>query len=316
MSSSAASPASERTARFRTCSVCGMVAEAFLPSPAGNRHDVGCPSCGSLERHRFLIQLLYGIVPHVARQGLLLDAAPSPCLTPRIRAIAGRKVLRLDLEPRNRAVDVAASLTHLPLADRSVDVAICYHVLEHIPNDLAAMLEIGRILTPGGVAFIQVPWKPGPTDEDPEAGPEERVRRFGQADHVRQYGDDFDDRLARSGLRTRIVKPEDLAPDWMIERLRLFRGEKVWLASRRDAPEPAAITALEAHWPDTMQYLLDVVGSRSYDLQSEAAQLRKQRRKLLAERRRARARYAQLRRQPAVRAALKVSGLFRGTPLA
>jgi hypothetical protein len=34
--------------------------------------------------------------------------------------------------------------------------------------------------------------------------PEERLKRFGQEDHVRIYGRDYPDRLARSGFEVRV----------------------------------------------------------------------------------------------------------------
>ena len=108
----------------------------------------------------------------------------------------------MDFDPGadSRIVNVQASLTQLPLPDASVGLMICFHVLEHIPDDAAAMAEIGRVLAPGGIAVVQVPRREGvPTDEDPDAPPEERLRRFGQRDHVRFYGDDFEDRLRAAG---------------------------------------------------------------------------------------------------------------------
>src|SRR5690606_40218460 len=48
-------------------------------------------------------------------------------------------------------------LTALEFPDRSFDLVICNHVLEHIPDDLAAMREIHRVLAPGGKAVITVP---------------------------------------------------------------------------------------------------------------------------------------------------------------
>ena len=60
---------------------------------------------------------------------------------------------------------------------------------------------MARALAPGGVAVVQVPRLKGvPTEEDPEAPVDERLRRFGQRDHVRYYGDDFEDRLRAAGL--------------------------------------------------------------------------------------------------------------------
>jgi len=56
---------------------------------------------------------------------------------------------------------------------------------------------------------------PSRTDEDPTViSEQQRELRFGQKDHVRIYGDDFQDRLARAGLTVTAVDrsgfPENL----------------------------------------------------------------------------------------------------------
>jgi len=45
----------------------------------------------------------------------------------------------------------------LPFADATFDRVICSEVLEHIPDDLAAMKELTRVLRPGGTMAITVP---------------------------------------------------------------------------------------------------------------------------------------------------------------
>ncbi len=45
----------------------------------------------------------------------------------------------------------------MPLQDNSVDAHICFHVLEHIKEDRAAIAELYRTLKPGGVAYIMAP---------------------------------------------------------------------------------------------------------------------------------------------------------------
>ena len=78
------------------------------------------------------------------------------------------------------------------------DCVLCSHVLEHVTDDHRAMQEIHRVLKPSGFAVIQVPVYDQPkTIEDSSITDEaERIRRFGQRDHVRRYGRDFPDRLA------------------------------------------------------------------------------------------------------------------------
>lgn len=142
----------------------------------------------------------------------LLHVAPEPALAKRLRAVPGLRYLSADLEaPASLRLD----LTRLPFADGSFDALLCNHVLEHVVDDRAAMRELCRVLRPGGWALLQSPMDPGRahTDEDPDAPPEERARRFGQADHLRRYGRDYKERLAAAGFSVDEWRwTEELAP--------------------------------------------------------------------------------------------------------
>ena len=204
----------------------------FRPGPNGRPH-AKCPRCGSLERHRFLSLLLGVLGPDLRDLDTVVEIAPSPQSTPLIDRLGARRRVRLDLGHDNRDVDALADLTALPLRDASVDLLVCYHVLEHVPDDRAAMAEIARVLSPRGLALLEVPLRMGvPTDEDPTASPEERLRRFGQADHVRWYGDDVDERFSQAGLATLRVTPPALLGEAAVEWFRLMAHEVVWIARR------------------------------------------------------------------------------------
>lgn len=45
----------------------------------------------------------------------------------------------------------------LPFADRSFDCVIASEVLEHLPDDTAAVVEMGRVLRPQGLLAVSVP---------------------------------------------------------------------------------------------------------------------------------------------------------------
>ena len=213
------------------CAACGAtVSRRFRPGPDG-RPEASCPRCGSLERHRFLSLLLGVLAPELRGLDTVVEIAPSKQSTVLIERLGARHRISLDAGFDAREVDALASLTHLPLRDGSVDLLVCYHVLEHVPDDCTAMSEIARVLSPRGLALIEVPIKMGcATDEDPSATPEERVRRFGQRDHVRWYGDDFDDRLSAAGLSSVRVTPPALVGDAAVEWFRLMPHEMVWVA--------------------------------------------------------------------------------------
>lgn len=206
-----------------------MVARQFRPGPNG-RPDAVCPRCGSLERHRFLSLLLGVLAPDLRDLDLVVEIAPSRQSKVLLDRVDARRRISLDAGYDAREVDALASLTHLPLRDGSVDLLVCYHVLEHVPDDCAAMREIARVLSPRGIALLEVPIKIGvDTDEDPSATPEERLRRFGQSDHVRWYGDDFDTRLSEAGLSSLRVTPPALVGEAAVKWFRLMPHEVVWV---------------------------------------------------------------------------------------
>ncbi len=54
--------------------------------------------------------------------------------------------------------DIYGDARCLPFADQSFDAVLCFQVLEHVNRPEAVIREIGRILKPGGQAFISVPF--------------------------------------------------------------------------------------------------------------------------------------------------------------
>ncbi|HEY7930751.1 MAG TPA: class I SAM-dependent methyltransferase [Acidimicrobiales bacterium] len=56
-----------------------------------------------------------------------------------------------------RATAVQGDALALPFADGTFDRVICSEVLEHIPDDVAAMRELSRVLRPGGTMAVTVP---------------------------------------------------------------------------------------------------------------------------------------------------------------
>lgn len=155
----------------------------------------------------------------------ILHVAPENVLRNRFRALPGAEYHGGDLtaEFGPERIDV----TRLDFPDRSFDIVVCNHVLEHVPDDRRAMSEIARVLRPDGWALLLVPGLEGnaggpTTDEDPSVtSPEERLRRFGQRDHVRQYGWDYLDRLRSVGLDPDVVDPGEVFPAELAERARL-----------------------------------------------------------------------------------------------
>lgn len=223
------------------CPACNRDVKDFRPGGGrGKRPRARCPHCGALERHRFLALILDGLAPGILETGRVLDIAPSPYVSSRMERIGPDRYVRMDLDPAadGRSIEVQASLTQLPFADESFDLIVCYHVLEHVPDDAQAMRELVRVLSRGGLALMQVPFRPGTiTDEDPEAPVEERIRRFGQADHVRWYGDDLEARLSAAGLAGARIRVADVLSESAAHVFAIPQSAVVWLLRASNSAE-------------------------------------------------------------------------------
>lgn len=94
----------------------------------------------------------------------------------------------------------------------SVDLFLCTHVLEHVPDDLQAMRQIYTVLRSGGIGIINVPLFPEALECPPSIvkTSADRLRVFGQHDHVRKYSLDlFVERLASVGFGVIVIRYDE-----------------------------------------------------------------------------------------------------------
>jgi SAM-dependent methyltransferase len=138
-----------------------------------------------------------------AERPSMLHIAPEVSLMRHFKNIyKGTKgYITADLE--SPLADMHFDVQHIPMEDRSVDVIICNHLLEHVEDDRRAMAELYRVMRPGGWGIMIVPEDRSRTttfEDDSITDRAERTRLFGQYDHRRVYGRDYDDRLRAAGF--------------------------------------------------------------------------------------------------------------------
>ncbi len=194
-----------------------------------------CPRCRSNARERLVYRYLQDHTSVFSEPLRVLHIAPEPHLRRQLRQVPGIRYVTGDLA--QRWVSVRLDVMMLPFPDESFDLIICNHVLEHVLDDQAAMRELRRVLRPGRRALLQVPIAKalGDTLEDPTAVTEaDRIRMFGQRDHVRLYAaGDYIRRLEKVGFRVELSRAVDCLGEEAIERYALIREEPVF-SCRRD----------------------------------------------------------------------------------
>jgi hypothetical protein len=220
------------------CPCCGMQFRVFLPGidsldPNRRRAGILCPECNSLTRQRLLYLYLRDELNAFNRPGRILHVAPERSLTAKFLERRDIEYISTDLDPSKAAI--RADLTNIFFRDDTFDLVICSHVLEHIPEDRMATRELIRILKPGGTALLMVPIDASlqNTYEDWNIqSPADRLRAFGQQDHVRIYGLDFVQRLLQPGTTIEEVKARDFVSAEKIDYYRLDPEEQIFVCRK------------------------------------------------------------------------------------
>lgn len=135
------------------CPICKTAADAFLPYGLIPRPNAQCPNCGSMERHRLLWLYIQERTNFFEKPNKVLDVAPSNCLAVRWADHFGENYVSIDL--LSPLAKIRMDITDLKFGEDHFDWIICYHVLEHIPDDSKAMTELLRVLKPGGARFCR-----------------------------------------------------------------------------------------------------------------------------------------------------------------
>jgi SAM-dependent methyltransferase len=210
------------------CPVCDSRFDAFKND--WNRVGALCWRCGSHERHRAQWLLLQRRPELLRDARSLLHFSPEWCLRRRLAAVDGLRYVTTDLDPEQE-VDLRLDVTALELPDDAFDAVLCSHVLEHVPDDAAAMRELRRVTAPGGFCLVMVPLALDRerTYEDASiTAAADREREFLQFDHVRLYAPDIAERMRRAGFEVETI---DMTRELGAEapRYRLLESDLIFL---------------------------------------------------------------------------------------
>ncbi len=219
------------------CPVCKSRVDGYLPLPAffleeqkrhGYIHDVTqgetlnldaylCPQCEASDRDRLCALFLqsyfqkaqFQVAPE--RSCFFVDFSPAKALSAFLRTFSFLNYRTADLYRRD--VDDQVDLMNIQAyGSHSVDMFICSHVLEHLPDDQKGVSELYRILKPGGIGLFLAPilLNLQETYEDSAITSEaDRWKHFGQGDHYRIYSKTgFIETIQSGGFQLECYGPE------------------------------------------------------------------------------------------------------------
>ncbi|MBI5218408.1 MAG: methyltransferase domain-containing protein [Bacteroidia bacterium] len=183
------------------CPICGGRFKKMFPWGNKGKPNRLCPQCLSLERHRLLWLYLKNRTGFFSEKLKALHIAPEQPFLKRFKALKNLDYITADLV--SPIADVKMDIQDIPFKDNTFDVVMCNHVMEHIPDESKAIMEVFRVLKKGGWAILQVPvdFSKQETYEDAAiTDPKEREKHFGQYDHLRFHGLDYPKRLEAGGF--------------------------------------------------------------------------------------------------------------------
>lgn len=181
------------------CNICDFKLKHFVEL---DDNDLLCPRCGSRSRTRRLYRILNNTK---TLDGTVLHFSPPRSLLEKFKKIKTIDYHSSDFENEFIA-DYNYDITAITSEADFYDIIICYHVLEHIEDDIKAMSELYRVLKPNGICYIQTPFKDGAIYEDASiTSKDNRKVAFGQDDHVRIYSvNGLQNRLESVGFTVKI----------------------------------------------------------------------------------------------------------------
>ena len=168
------------------CPVCRYVGPFGSVFPeTGKRPHAICLGCGAMERHRLqwmVLKELYG--QGAVSLNAVLHIAPEEFFQ---KWLSSQSVNYVSADLDSSLVSCRLDIRKLPFSDQSFDLVFASHVLEHVRDDVIALLEIKRVLKVGGCAVLPVPIVAESTVEYSTPNP-------GEFMHVRAPGKDYFER--------------------------------------------------------------------------------------------------------------------------
>lgn len=188
-----------KSSNQKICNICGGTEfeSKLRTSRFGN--PPSCVKCGSGERQRAIRKIYDKIPKDILKQYKALQFSDDESVNKNAFA---------SFEVSIYGGDNSLDMMNIEREKESYDWIISNHVLEHVADDIQAIQELLRILTPRGVIHINIP-NPAYNLETRDWGyPDPKIH-----EHYRHYGSDFllrIDKALTSAYAIQVVEIDDV----------------------------------------------------------------------------------------------------------
>ena len=228
------------------CIICDGEFENYIPAGSteelfqkhhivggGVRKNCLCPKCGKMDRERFLYYVIKNKTKISELNGRILHFAPEETIVNYIGENKNIDYYTCDIE-LGRAMHIV-DITDIQFKDETFDYLICNHVMEHIPDEAKAVSEIKRVLKKKGKWIFSFPICLDMTTQEDKniKTPEERLKYYGQEDHVRLYGKDYLKRYEKYGLKIEVCTPKKYFNEEEIEKYGFIPDDIIMIATKK-----------------------------------------------------------------------------------
>lgn len=231
----------------RVCILCGHRMKEFLPTGidtpvfsnlkvigGGYRDNALCPCCGSLDRNRWVYWVLKEKTDIFMTARTVLHFAPEKMIQKKLQKNSKCDYYAGDIELRlgGHKIDV----TKIPFQDAFFDYILINHVMEHIEEEEQAFQELKRVIKPNGKLILSFPitLETETVEYEGVCSEEDRLKYYGQKDHVRLYGKDYKERLEAFGWEVQRFTPEDIMSEEQIQRYGFLRNDILLICRQRE----------------------------------------------------------------------------------
>ncbi len=230
----------------KICNLCGRRLDQFLPTGVqtelfselrviggGYRENAVCPYCNSLDRNRWVYWVLKEKTDIFDAERTVLHFAPEEMIQKKLQGrencdyYAGDLVLK----PGNHKIDV----TKIPFQDNFFDYILINHVLEHVKNEGQAFDELWRVMKTDGRLVLSFPitLEIETVEKEGICCDDERLKYYGQKDHVRLYGKDFQKRIEDRGWHVQRYTPEEVIDMGQIKKFGFLKNDILLICSKK-----------------------------------------------------------------------------------